>query len=114
MGTVSGPLPMSTNTPLSSKEKKLLSIIAVIDELGKMVKSSDYDDFYTRKKYAVQYAYHGKMFKKAKLLYPEIRNRMISTEGKEAVRIYCQFPALTYYFYRVCYYCKRIFNMILR
>lgn len=95
-------------------EKKLLSIIAVIDELGKMVKSSDYDDFYTRKKYVVQYAYHAKMFKKAKLLYPEIRNRMISTEGKEAVRIYCQFPALTYYFYRVCYYCKRIFNMILR
>lgn len=95
-------------------EKKLLSIIAVIDELGKMVKSSDYDDFYTRKKYAVQYAYHGKMFKKAKLLYPEIRNRMISTEGKDAARIYCQFPALTYYYYRVCYYCKRIFNMILR
>ena len=83
--------------------------VAIIKETSYLREKSDYDDFYTRKKYAVQYAYHGKMFKKAKLLYPEIRNRMISTEGKEAVRIYCQFPALTYYFYRVCYYCKRFF-----
>ena len=92
-------------------EKKLRSLMEAIDELGKIVKSSDYDEFYTRKKYVVLYAYHGKMFKKAKMLYPEIRNRMELENIKEAARIYCQFPALKYYFNRTYFYCKRIFKI---
>lgn len=92
-------------------EKKLRSLMEAIDELGKIVKSSDYDEFYTRKKYVVLYAYHGKMFKKAKMLYPEIRNRIELENIKEAARIYCQFPALKYYLNRTYFYCKRIFKI---
>ncbi len=101
---------VSNGQSLTNKrsEKKLHSIMAVIDELGEIVSPSDYDDFYTRKMYAVQYAYQGKMFKAAKRIYPEIRQRMLSDADSGAKQIFSRFSWFAYYKARVSYHCKRL------
>lgn len=57
--------------------KKLESIMAVIHELEQLVDVSSYDNLYSRKKYAIMYAYQGKMFHIISRLYPEIHQRLI-------------------------------------
>ena len=102
---------VSNGQSLTNKrsQKKLHSIMAVIDELGAIVPPSDYDEFYTRKKYAVQYAYQGKMFKAAKRIYPEIRQRMLSDVDSGAKQIFSRFSWFAYYNSRINYYCKHLF-----
>lgn len=102
---------VSNGQSLTNKrsQKKLHSIMAVIDELGAIVPPSDYDEFYTRKKYAVQYAYQGKMFKAAKRIYPEIRQRMLSDTDSGAKQLFSRFSWFAYYNSRINYYCKHLF-----
>ncbi len=104
---------VSNGQSLTNKrsETKLRSIMAVIDELGTMVPASDYDNFYIRKKRAVQYAYMGKMFKTAKRIYPEIRERMILDVDSGAKQIFSRFSSIVYYKSRVSFYCKRFLSI---
>lgn len=92
-------------------EKKLKSIMAVIDELGKILDADKYDNFYRRKRFAVLYAYQGKMFGRIKTIYPEIHSRMIKEDGDNMRQILGRFPFFAYYSSRVNFYFRKIFNL---
>ena len=64
-------------------KKQLYSIIRVIEEMQILLNPDDYDEFYTRKKYALQYAFQGGFYKEFKSMYMEIRERIISEGYKE-------------------------------
>lgn len=95
--------------------KKLESIKAVIAEMGKLVDASDYDGFYNRKKYAIMYAYQGKMFSLLPTLYPEIHGRL-RAEGEKDGRYSLTWqlshavghPRTTYYKSRIRHYLCRL------
>lgn len=95
--------------------KKLESIKAVISEMGKLVDAKDYDGFYNRKKYAIMYAYQGKMFGIIPTLYPEIHDRL-RAEGVKDGRYSLTWqlshaldhPRATYYKSRIHHYIYRL------
>mgnify|MGYP000036683379 FL=1 len=101
---------VSNKESLTNKrsEKKLKSIMTVIDEMDKMLLAKRYDNFYIRKKYAVLYAYQGKMFNKISTVYPEIHGRMIAEGNWETRNMFGNFPALTYYLSRINHYYHRL------
>ena len=101
---------VSNKESLTNKrsEKKLKSIMTVIDEMDKMLLAKRYDNFYIRKKYAVLYAYQGKMFNKISTVYPEIHGRMIAEGNWETRNMFGKFPALTYYLSRINHYYHRL------
>lgn len=68
---------------LSNKrsKKKIESIIAVIDEMEKIVNPEDYDNLYIRKKYALLSIFNSRYFEKLNF-YSEIHNRIIK-EGQD-------------------------------
>lgn len=93
-------------------EKKLKSIIGVIDELGKIVNGKDYDDFYIRKKYAIQYAYHAKMFSRIRTVYPEVHSRMKANGNWETRCMFGKFSMFVYYYSRIRYYWSKMKSKI--
>lgn len=101
---------VSNKESLTNKrsEKKLKSIMTVIDEMDKMLLAKRYDNFYIRKKYAVLYAYQGKMFNEISTVYPEIHGRMIAEGNWETRNMFGKFPALTYYLSRINHYYHRL------
>lgn len=74
---------VSNNDSLTNKksEKKLRSIMRVIDEMESLVCPKDYDDFFIRKRLAIFYAFNARFFHKLKNIYPEVHGRLIA-EGK--------------------------------
>lgn len=91
--------------------KKLESIKAVISEMGTLVEAKEYDWFYNRKKYAIMYAYQGRMFSIIPTLYPEIHDRLKSESAKDGrysltwqLCHAIEHPRLTYYWSRIRHY----------
>lgn len=93
-------------------EKKLRSIMTVVSEMEKMLPAEKYDNFYTRKKYAVLYAYHGKMFSRISTVYPEIHTRMSNEGNWEFRHMFGCCPAFTYYLSRINYYIHQFSKII--
>lgn len=91
---------------------KLKSIMEVNNELGKIVNGKDYDDFYLRKKFAVQYAYQAKMFTCIKNIYPEVHSRMKSNGNWETRNMFGKFPMFVYYYSRIKYYWSKMKSKI--
>lgn len=105
---------VSNSGSLTNKrsEIKLKSIMTVISEMEKLLPAKKYDNFYTRKKYAVMYTYHAKMFHKISSVYPEVHNRM-KLEGNWEIRhMFGHYPALVYYISRINFYAHRIINKL--
>lgn len=97
--------------------KKLESIKAAISEMGRLVDAKDYDGFYNRKKYAVMYAYQGRMFSIVPTLYPEIHDRLRAEGAKDRhhgldwqLSHALDHPRQTYYKSRIRHYFCRLKN----
>lgn len=112
---------VSNASSLSNRHspKKLESIKAVISEMGTLVEAKDYDGFYNRKKYAIMYAYQGRMFSIIPTLYPEIHDRL-KAEGKKDSHYGLDWqlshaldhPRLTYYRSRIRHYAHRLKRLL--
>lgn len=62
-----------------NSRKKIDSVIAVIDEMEKIINPLDYDNLYTRKKYALHTFFNNRYFEKLNL-YSDIHDRLLQEE----------------------------------
>ncbi len=100
--------------------KQLNSIVAVIKEIGGIVKGEEYDNFYIRKKYALQYAFYAQLFDEIRTLYPEVHDRLIA-EGHNKTKYHIDrllalalsgFPRLAFILERWHNYSTKFLNLI--
>lgn len=114
---------ITNSSSLTNKRsmKKLQSLIAVVDEISRIINPVDYDDLFIRKRMIIEYAFESKMFSQIKNLYPEIHHRL-RTDGHKnpcfslewnlshAVGV---FPAFFYYMSRAFKYFERAANSLI-